>query len=161
MFEFLVALEGSALGQALRGMGVWTYGVLNLGHILGIGALFGSVLLLDLRLLGVWRRVPLATIALPTVPVSIFGFSLAVVSGALMLTFNASEYYGNPFLLIKFPAIAIGLLNVAVVSRMRAWRERSSRELTRGETLQLAAAGGISLLCWVTAVAAGRMIGYW
>ena len=59
-------LEGSSLGHAMRNAGVWTYGLVNLAHILGISSLFGSVLVLDLRLLGAWRRVPLELIARPT-----------------------------------------------------------------------------------------------
>ena len=62
MEALLVWLEGSALGQLMRTSGVWTYGVVNLVHILGISTLFGSVLVLDVRRLGCWRRVPLAAI---------------------------------------------------------------------------------------------------
>ena len=43
------------LGQFTRSLGVWSYGIINLIHILGIVMLFGSILLLDLRLLGAWR----------------------------------------------------------------------------------------------------------
>jgi hypothetical protein len=75
-------LEGSALGHAMRGAGVWTYGLVNLAHILGVASLFGAVLVLDLRLLGVWRRVPLASIAGPTVAVAAGGFLVAAASGA-------------------------------------------------------------------------------
>jgi len=154
-------LEDSAFAELLRSFGVWTYGVLNLGHIAGISTLFGSLLLLDLRLLGLWRSAPLALIARPTVPLGVIGFSLAALTGACMISFNATEYYGNPFLLIKFPAIALGLVNVVVVSRLPAWREKAKRELTVRERRQLAVAGGVSLACWATALAAGRMIGYW
>jgi hypothetical protein len=57
MLELLSWLEGSALGETLRASGVWTYGVLNLGHITGIATLFGAVLLLDLRLVGLWSDI--------------------------------------------------------------------------------------------------------
>ena len=51
-------LEGSALGHAMRDNGVWFYGIINLTHILGVATLFGSVVILDLRLLGVWPDAP-------------------------------------------------------------------------------------------------------
>jgi hypothetical protein len=161
MSALLSWLEGTALGDVLRGSGVWTYGLINLAHIAGVATLFGSVLLLDLKLLGVWRGLPLATLTRPTVPLAAIGFALAALAGLCMLCFNASEYIGNPFLLIKFPAIALGLVNALVVSRLPAWRERESREPTAREQMQLALAGGISLVSWITALAAGRMIGYW
>jgi hypothetical protein len=161
MLEFLSWLEGSGLGQAIRASGVWTYGLLNLGHITGVATLFGSVLLLDLRLLGLWADVRLDSIARPTVALAVFGFVLAVGSGGCMLSVNGSEYYGNPFLLIKFAAIGLGVVNVLVVSRMRAWRERASYRPAGTERRMLAVAGALSLVFWSTALGAGRMIGYW
>ena len=161
MFELMAWLEDSALGEAVRNSGVWTYGILNLGHVLGLSTLFGSVLILDLRLLGVWSSVGLETISRPTVPLATLGFVVAVASGVSMVTTNATEYYGNPFLWMKFPAIALGVLNVVVLHFLPAWRDRGKREPTPGERRQLAVAGGISLISWLTAVAGGRMLGYW
>ena len=162
MFEFLSWLESSLLGQFLRNSGVWTYGLLNLGHILGISTLFGSVLVLDLRLLGAWRRVPLAYIERPTLPLSIIGFCLAIASGICMISVNATEYAGNPFMFqLKFPALGVAMLNIVAVQFLPSWRERHKRELGSGERGQLAAAGGISLVSWLCVVGGGRMIGYW
>ena len=161
MYEFLAWLEASALGQAMRGAGVWTYGVLNLAHILGVATLFGSIVILDLRLLGLWRRAALGAIAAPTVPLAAGGFVVAITSGLCMLTTNATEYAGNPFLLIKFPAIGLGLLNIAVLHTLPGWKARDRREPSSRERAQLALAGGGSLACWLTAITAGRMIGYW
>ena len=149
------------LGELVRGSGVWTYAILNLGHILGISTLFGSIPGLDLRLLQVTKRVPIASLARVTVPLAKTGFALAVVTGVTMLCTNATEYVGNPFLLIKFPAIFLGLLNVGVISRLPAWRATRERELRPNESRQLAVMGGLSLASWLTAVSAGRMIGYW
>lgn len=159
--EFLAWMESSALGVLMRESGVWTYGIVNLGHILGISTLFGSLLILDLHLLGLWRRVPLAALSRATVPVAQVGFVVAAITGISMLSTNGTEYIGNPFLLIKFPAIGLGLINVGVLSRLPAWRARDQRELTHAEHRHLAIAGGLSLACWLTAITAGRMIGYW
>ncbi len=162
MYEFLAWLEASGLGRVIRGSGVWAYGVINLAHIFAVATLFGSILLLDLRLLGLWRRVPLATLAKPTVPLGAAGFALAALSGTCMLATNATEYARNPFLLIKFTAIALGLVNVAVLSRLPEWKAREQGgELSSSARRRLAAAGGASLACWLTALSAGRMIAYW
>ena len=154
-------LEGSALGQLMRTAGVWSYGVVNLVHILGLSTLFGSVLVLDLRLLGAWRRVPLSAIETPTVTLAACGFAVAVMSGVSLISANATEYLGNPFLPIKFAAIGLGVLNVIVVRFIPAWRARVALASAAGEGLALKLVGGTSLACWVTAVAAGRMLGYW
>ena len=159
--EFLAWIQSSALGVFMRQSGPWTYAIVNLAHILGVSSLFGSILVLDLRLLGVWRLGPLDVLARATIPVSKAGFAVAATTGVALLSSNATEYVGNPFFLIKFPVIGLGLLNVWVLSRTSAWRARGERELLSSEQRQLAVMGGISLGCWLTAVSMGRMIGYW
>ena len=154
-------LEASVLGHAMRESGVWTYGVVNLVHILGVAALFGSVLILDLRLVGLWRNIALPAISNPTVRVAATGFCIAAASGVCLLATKATEYVGNPFLYIKFSAIGMGLLNVAALSCLPSWKEHKIRELSSHEQSTLAIFGGISLASWLTAITAVRMICYW
>jgi len=161
VLTFLGWMESSAVGHFMRESGPWTYAFMNLGHILGVAALFGSVLVLDLRLLGVGRRIPLAAVSSATVPVSAGGLALALVTGSALLATKATAYADNPLLLVKFPAIGLGLLNALAMNFLPAWRGRATRELSNAEHRQLAAVGAFSLVCWLTAVGAGRMIGYW
>ena len=145
----------------MRDSGPWTYAIVNLAHVLGISTLFGSILVLDLRLIGVGRRVPLAAVSSAVVPIAATGFVVAATTGAGLLATKATEYVGNPFLLIKFPAIALGVINAVFVRGTSAWRAHQLRDLTDPEKRQLAVLGGVSLLCWLTAITAGRMIAYW
>lgn len=161
MHGFLAWMYASALGHFMRESGPWTYAIVNLAHILGIASLFGAVLIIDLRLIGFWRRTPLAVLTHVAVPVAAGGFGLAALSGIGILAANATEYVGNPFFYVKFPAIAIGLVNAFVVSVSPAWLASGTRELTQIEHRQLALMGATSLACWLTAIGAGRMIGYW
>jgi hypothetical protein len=161
VYDLLAWLQASRLGHFMRDSGPWTYALVNLTHILGVATLFGSILVLDLRLLGAWRRLPLAALSAATAPVGAVGFVVAVTSGIGLLATNATEYAGNPFLLVKFPAIALGVVNVLLLGRSRAWRAHRVRALTASEERQLAAMGAVSLASWFTAVAAGRLIGYW
>jgi hypothetical protein len=154
-------IQASALGHIMRESGPWTYAIVNLAHILGVALLVGAVVILDLRLLGLWRGTPLSALAGAASPVAAIGFGLAAASGAGLLATNATDYVGNPFLYIKFPAIAIGLVNAMALSFSPAWQARDKRELSQKEARQLAWMGGTSLACWLAAVSAGRMIGYW
>jgi hypothetical protein len=154
-------LEHSPLGEFTRSLGVWSYGIINLVHILGITLLFGSILILDLRLLGAWRQVPLAVLSRPTTTMARIGFVLAVSSGIPMLTVKTTDYIGNPFLLIKFPAIALALVNIWLVHRSAAWRAHRQRDLQPAEQRRLAQGAAVSLTFWLTAITSGRMIGYW
>jgi len=161
LLELLTWLETSALGQAVRGAGVWSYAVINLVHILGVSTLFGSVLMLDLRLLGLFPRTPLSAVPQAAVPLAAAGFAIAVASGVCLLATNATEYSRNPFLLIKFGAILIALVNVTLVHRSTAWRLRATDPMARHHRRRLALGGAISLASWTTAITAGRMLGYW
>ena len=154
-------MQASALGHFMRDSGPWTYAIVNLAHVLGIATLFGSILVLDLRLVGVGRRVPIAALSSAVVPVAATGFVIAATTGVGLLATKTTEYLGNPFLFIKFPAIALGLINAAIVRRTGAWQAHQRRNLTGNEERQLAIMGGVSLLCWLTAITAGRMIAYW
>lgn len=161
MSEFLIWLQGSALGEFTRSLGVWSYGTINLVHIIGIALLFGSIVLLDLRLLGAWRQLPLAALSGPATFMARIGFALAVTSGVCMLSVNAEEYIGNPFLLVKFPAIGLALLNVLLIHRTQAWKAHRHRELMPRERKRLAVGAALSLIFWLTAITGGRMLGYW
>jgi len=162
MFELMEWLEASALSEFLRGLDVWAYGLINLVHILGISTLFGAVLLLDLRLLGLWRSIPVQNLIRPAVPLAAIGFTLAATSGSLMFSFNTTNYYGNPFLYIKLPVIVVALVNVAIIQRLAAWRRAAAgKPAEPGDQSVLAICGSLSLLTWTTVVTCGRMIGYW
>lgn len=161
MIEGLTWLEGSALGQAVRGAGVWSYALVNLAHILGVATLFGSILVLDLKLLGCFGRTTVAAVSIPTVPLAAAGFIVAACSGVCLLATNATEYRDNPFLLLKFGAIFAGLVNALVMHRLRAWRNRGAESSSASERMHLRVAGAVSLASWTSALAAGRMIGYW
>ena len=88
---------------------------------------------MDLRLLGLWKDIPLAPLTRATVPIAACGFVVAATTGAGLLSANATEYAGNPFLLIKFTAIPLGLLNAMLTRRLTAWRARGLRALTPTE----------------------------
>jgi hypothetical protein len=52
-------------------------------------------------------------------------------------------------------------VNAIVLRRTAAWHALTTRNLSRSETRRLALMGGVSLVSWLTAVGAGRIIGYW
>jgi hypothetical protein len=161
MHDVLAWLESSLLGIFMRGTGPWTYPVVNVVHVFGVATLFGAVLILDLRLLGAWRRAPLSPITTIAAPIAMAGFALAATSGVCLLAANAVEYANNPVLLVKFSAIGLGLANAVVLRRTKAWRAHTTRDLCPSEARRLQLMGGVSLVSWLTAVGAGRMIGYW
>ena len=156
MADVAVWLEASLVARALK-VGPWVYPLVNLAHLLGVALLFGAIAALDLRLVGVWPDTPVPALARATVPVAGAGLALAVLTGPALLTVRATEYVENPFLWMKFGAVALGLANLAALHRSAAWRGGAAV----GGERRLAVAGAVSLAAWLSAVSAGRMIAYW
>lgn len=122
--------------------------------MLGIALLVGAIAVLDLRLLGAWGRVPVAMLGPPAVAVASAGLGLAILSGAALFAVQATEYVANPLLYVKFAAILVGLVNIGVLRLAGDWTDdRHAR--------RRAVAGLVSLVAWLAALTAGRLIAYW
>lgn len=152
------ALQASAWSEALRAS-VWLYPLVNTLHVVGIALLFGAIAPLDLRLLGAFRRVPLAPLAATLVPVATAGLLLALVSGALMFATRPLDYVAEPLFGLK-----LGLLGAAVLNAL--WLRRDSEWHRVGEASgeppprRWRWHGLLSLLLWLGVITAGRLIGY-
>ena len=121
--------------------------------------LFGSIVPLELRLLGVWRRVPLRLMARTLLPVAITGLVLAVSTGALLFSVSAVRYAGLTLFQIKLLLILGALTNVVLLHATTAWGGHHHGELP-GTTPRLQLAAGLSLGLWLAVIVAGRMLGY-
>lgn len=159
LIPLLKDLETSGLSQVLR-KSAWLYPIVNTAHVLGLALLVGAITTLDLRLMGFWRRIPVATLARPVIPVAATGAVLAIATGVLLFITRASRYAENPYMQAKLAIIALALVNLALLHRSRAWHfARDGVEAGTG--LRLFLAGLLSLLLWIAALVAGRMIAYW
>ncbi|RZT92552.1 DUF2214 domain-containing protein [Rivibacter subsaxonicus] len=134
----------------------WLYPLVSALHISGIAALFGSLLVLDLRLLGLHRNVPLTAIARCAWPVAVAGLALALVTGPLLLITKPTEYIANPALAIKFVLIALAFANVAFFHARFPGVLRGLRPVSLGVRISAAA----SLLLWWCVMLAGRAIAF-
>ena len=155
--EVLGALQDAALVGALR-RSHWVYPIVNAGHIVGLGLLFGAIVPLDLRLIGFWRRVPIGALARMLLPVAIAGLLLAALTGALLFSVGAVKYASMTIFQAKLLLILAALANALLLHRASAWVAYEAE--LQGTTPRLQLAGALSIGCWLAAIFAGRMIGY-
>lgn len=153
MDSLLAAIAATDLATSLR-FSRWGYAAVNTTHVLGIALLVGAIIPLDLRLMGVWRGVPHENIARAAVPTATTGLALAVVTGALLFSVRAPEYAELTVLWIKFVLIVTGAASAIALHIAYGWR------LTTAPDARLAAAGAISMCCWLGALIAGRLIAF-
>lgn len=133
------------------------YLLVNAAHIGAIGLLIGSIVPLDLRLLGVLKPSSLAVLAPVLARTAAVGLALAILTGAMLFTVRAPEYLQNPAFLVKMGLLGAGAVNAWLVRRGGAWGQvlqggRPSSALRCQATL--------SLLLWTGCLVAGRWIGF-
>ena len=143
----VMALEGLWLAQAMKHSS-WLYPTVETMHIWGIGMLFGSVVIMDLRILGVASKLNLSDLSRLGVLVALLGFGLAVLTGSLMFITQASELISSRLFILKMCLIFLLLAN-AIILRMRT----VSNGISKAQAL-------ISLAGWTSVIGMGRWLAY-
>ncbi len=142
-----MALEGLWLAQAMKHSS-WLYPTVETMHIWGIGMLFGSVVIMDLRILGVASKLNLSDLSRLGVLVALLGFGLAVLTGSLMFITQASELISSRLFILKMCLIFLLLAN-AIILRMRT----VSNGISKVQAL-------LSLVGWGSVIGMGRWLAY-
>lgn len=154
---WLLAVEHSALGEAMR-QALWLYPAANVVHVLAAGVLMGSILAFDLRLLGFGERLPVPALAGLLLPMAASALAVAVTTGVLLFTADATAVAANPVFPYKLGLIAVGFANVALMHR-GPLRSASSWGNRIPATARISAL--VSLAAWSGTITAGRLIAYY
>ena len=153
----LAALENSALAEALRAS-QYLYPLVNAAHILALATLFGAILALDLRLLGLFSAVPAQPLAQMLPKVAGSGLALAVLTGGALFSVQPFDYAAHPAMPLKLGLIAFATVHALAVHRTPAWRHLKAEGGPIPRGVQLSAA--ISLACWTAVILCGRFLAF-
>jgi hypothetical protein len=157
--DWIAYLEGSELADTIRENDL-LFPVIESVHVLAICLVVGSILVVDLRLLGLASvNRPVSRITGSILPLTWFAFAVAVVSGGLMFISNATKYLGNGYFVAKMILIAVAGLNMVVFHAIGA-KDMPKWEKSARLPLRARAAGALSILLWIAVVACGRWIGF-
>src|SRR4051794_20986689 len=129
-------------------------------HLLGLTLSVGTLLWVDLRLLGVaLLNLRVSEVYRGLAPWFLAGFTIMLVTGATLFTAFATLAYGNSFFRVKMAAIALAGANAAlllfVTQRPAAVWDGAARP-----PIGARAAGLLSIVLWVAVMLAGRMMSY-
>jgi len=133
------------------------YLLVNAAHILGVGLLVGAILPLDLRMIGFLRSHPIEAVAPLLLSVASAGLALALVTGLWLFTVQPKLYAANPAFLMKVALIVVALANISVQHRSAPFQAALRGERPSDAVRVLA---GLSALLWLSALVAGRWIGF-
>lgn len=150
---FAMWLKSLAFVEAIK-FSRWGYSIVNTAHVIGIALLVGSILPLDLRMLGVWRGIDRAALARVIVPIAALGLTLALCSGVLLFSVRAMDYVKDTLFVWKFGLIFTGAFMAILIHVRTGWW------MTIATQRAAAIHGAVSLVCWFGALVCGRMIAY-
>jgi hypothetical protein len=127
------------------------YPALQVVHVVGIALLLGSLVLLELRVWGLGRDLPVAALARLALPLSLLGFGLAAGSGLAMFAAHPGEMLANRPFVIKLGLLMLAGTNAALF--------HARGGLQRGDAVARAQTA-LSLGLWLAAIICGRWIAY-
>jgi hypothetical protein len=152
----LASLEQSAFSTWLLGSNsIWAYPTVLTLHTFGMMVLAGSAAMIDLRLLGFGRGIPLVSMR-ALFNVIWGGLILNAITGTMLFVADATKRGTSVIFLVKMLLIVFGVTTVLMIKR-DIYRGNGEPE-SISSTAKLLAIG--SLLAWTAAITAGRLLAY-
>lgn len=154
---FLEWLQFSPVGNFVATT-LWAYPLLETLHSLGMALLLGSLGLMNLRVLGFKRDLPLLGTR-ELMPLAWLGFTVNAVSGVLLFTSDPVTFFNNYMFRIKLLLILLAGINAWLLgTRVFAPARAAAGGYVPAAGAKLIAAS--SLVFWIGAIVAGRLIAY-
>lgn len=156
---WLKSLEDTGLATGIRNS-LYLFPFLEAAHVMALSVVFGTVTIVDLRVLGIAStRRAFSRMSPELLRMAWGAFALAALTGSLMFMTNARVYAHNTAFLVKLSLLALAGLNMAffhlTAGRMVARWDKSPSAPPIGKV-----AATLSLTIWIGVVFAGRVIGF-
>jgi hypothetical protein len=135
----------------------WVWPAAETLHFIGLAMLIGVIALMDLRLLGMAKRLPFAPLH-RLLPWAMSGFGICLTTGILFFSGDPGQYIHNWVFWVKMLFIILAGLNVLLFYVTGVFKEVES--LGPGEDAPLGAkiVAAASLVLWVGVMYLGRML---
>jgi hypothetical protein len=155
LLEFFQWGYATPIAETIRNS-TWLFPVIEAFHLLGLGLTIGSVLLVELRLLGVGlSRQPVAQLAASAEPLLIGGLTLSFLTGIpLFLSESIKAYYSFAFW-VKMASLFLVLIFTFTVRRRLTRADLTADRPALGRLMAI-----VSLSLWFGVAWGGRWIGF-
>lgn len=154
----LAAIEALPLAAAMR-HSLWLYPIVEIIHILGFVVLAGSVAMLDLRLLGLSKTIPVTALARHILPWTLGALLLVLPSGLLMFIAHASDFISNPAFITKLTLLSLAAGN-ALWFHLGPYQSVGTWQTKLSPPIAAKASAALSLLLWLGVICCGRLLAY-
>jgi hypothetical protein len=157
--ELLQALHDTPFAEAVRANAL-AFPWLESVHVLAIALVLGSIVVVDLRLLGLASmNRPVSTLIRQVLPITWIAFTVAAITGGAMFASNAVAYAENLPFQMKMLLLLIAGLNM-LFFHLVTYRSIAQWNESRHTPLGARCAGGVSIVVWLGVVAFARWIGF-
>lgn len=154
LLPFFEWCDNTAIGVWIRST-TWAFPVIETFHIFALTLLYGTVLIVDLRLLGMgMRRQPVALLAGHLSSWMNGSLALMLVTGILLFLSEALRCYGNDGFMFKMLCLAAALV-VHFTAFRRATADPPLMSLRSRQLVAL-----VSMTLWLAVGVGGRAIAF-
>jgi hypothetical protein len=150
-------LDAAGLVDWARGTS-WVYPFANVLHVIGVVMLVGGIGIVDLRVAGLWRRLPLVALSRALTPVAAIGLAVQFASGLVLFAADAEALSGSTTFHIKLVLLVLALANAAAF-RMYWHRNAAVNFFAPSPLAKVSAL--VSLALWLAIATVGRLIAYY
>ncbi len=154
--DFFTWLESLPVSQAILAS-IWFHPYLLVGHSIGMGTVVGIIFMLDLRVLGYAKTIPMRLFE-RCILLGWAGFGLNFVTGILMFMAYAHTLATNWTFDLKMLCILAGGISIWLL-----WRSLKDARTDAGDAVFSRGSKVIaivSMVFWLGAIATGRLIAY-
>ena len=152
------AIEGLAIAKAMR-ENLWLYPSVEIVHIVGFVILVGSVVMFDLRVLGLSRGVSVRALARHLLPWSVAALALIVPTGLMMFSAHADDFLNNRAFQVKMALLLAAGINAAMF-HAGPYASVARWDVNAPAPLAARASVAASILIWIGVIACGRLLAY-
>ncbi|WP_293612776.1 DUF6644 family protein [Ponticaulis sp.] len=159
MRDLMLWLDGQQLSIALReSFLVWS--ALEASHIMTLMLFVGTIVMVDLRILGVlFTGTPVSAIEKRVLPMTMIGFAVLIITGVLLFYAKPLTYYNNMYFRLKLIVIGLAMINI-MVFHFRVQRNQDAWDNAAKPPASARVIAGLSLSSWLLVVIFGRLIAY-
>ena len=151
-------IEASSIARWMR-EALWAYPAVETIHILALGLVVGSVVVVDLRLIGLSRDVSVARLSRHALPWTVGAFGVAMLTGLLMFTAHAEDFLTNRVFALKMGLILAAGVNAGIM-HTGPWRSIAQWDTGAMPPAAVRWCAALSIAIWIAVVACGRLLAY-
>jgi len=155
--DFLVWLEGTFIANAIRTI-PWLYPMFETGHYIGLSLLVGGIMLIDLRVLGFARALPLKSM-IGLLPFVWVGFAINVFTGSMLFIYGATNFGPNRAFQVKMAFLVLAGVN-ALLFDLAVRRSGGNWVAADRPPTFVKGVATLSLFFWICVVTTGRWMAY-